>query len=227
MENSIIFICPYRKSMLGEAEIMAKSITKHCKTPNKIVFVGDNPKIIGTECINYVSGLRTKEARVADQLIMAVSELGAKHFVLINDDIFAMRDFNYLPLYHSGQIKNQLKKYHSTNVYRKTLENSIQKDDDLNFAVHYPMPVDDVKKFITACEMTIEMKYNSIRNLYGNMVKKKYSDKVVQTKDCKLFSKGNSDKIAQVLEYSDGWLSVGDNWFTPANKKAVIQMLQQ
>jgi hypothetical protein len=221
-----IFICPYRKSNGGEAEAMVKSLDKFAGFPHSVIFVGDDPKIPGTTCINYVSKNKTKESRVSDQLKAAIVEYNLKQFVLINDDIFAIKPFTTIPLYYDGIIKDQLKKYNPANVYRHTLANSIQQPDDLNFALHYPMWIGDTKKFLKALDITIEMKYNSFRNLYGNMVKRKYKDLLTETKDCKLFSKGTPERINDVMKYS-GWLSVGDNWWSSAeNKKAVFKIIQ-
>jgi hypothetical protein len=220
MNNPHTFLCPYRKSKGNEAEIMVQSLRSFYQHTHRVVFVGHNPKIPGTECIPYVSGLRTKESRVADQLRTAIEELEMQPFILINDDIFAMAPIDSIPLYYSDTIQNQVKRYHRENLYRKTLENSIQQPDDLNFAVHYPMPVNDPGKFLKALSIVTDIKYCSFRNLYGNMVKS--GETIEQTHDCKLFSQGRPEAMQTVLQYSK-WLSVGDNWFKGQNKAAVIK----
>ena len=100
MSEKQIFICPYRKSNGGEAAIMVESLRRLYRFDHEVVFIGDDPKITGTTHIPFKSVGRSKETRVAEMLTAAIHEIEYEPFILINDDIFAIKPITEpLPLY--------------------------------------------------------------------------------------------------------------------------------
>jgi hypothetical protein len=229
-----IFVCPYRKSGGREIEIMCNSLEKHMTEDYFIYIVGDNPMIEANniQWIDFKPKGKTKEQRVARKLNYVIETKVLKSFVLINDDIFLTRPLTGIhelwPLYYSGKISEMLDRYPINNLYRLTLKNSMFDNESLNFAVHFPMIVEDSLMFLKSIEALVTGNADrySFRNVYGNMYYLENGFETILQKitDCKLFSKGES-KMLDDMMVRFPWVSVGDGWFTKENREYLIKRI--
>ncbi len=164
----------------------------------KIFVVGEKPRC-DIECIyikNQIEGSRYQKSM---SNVLKGLEVVGEPFVLMNDEFFCNKPFETIPLYWDMTVKERMT-FASSIIYRRFLERST---GELNYAVHKPMPVDDIGLFKDMAKKAIERNC-SVRILYGNEHKKNSK----QEKDIKL------KNIGPIGD----WFSIGDSFLTPENK---------
>lgn len=207
----MVFLYPHGTGSLSEDLELSISISllkKYCKEDFTVFVVGSMPKIKADfEFVeNSPTGSRYQKS-IANQLLGA-QIIGAP-FILMNDDFFCYSDFNSVNLVYDMTITERIK-YSKSPFYTEILTNSIKKETDLNFAVHHPMPVNNVQLFIECCKYCINNKA-SVRNIYGNYV----NENIVKIKDVKLKS------VSQITTntLNSGWFSIGDEFLDKKGKQ--------
>jgi hypothetical protein len=209
-----------------EIKLSVEQIRKHSKEDLKIWIAGVDPKMDGTHFVSQPKFLNSKYRNVALNLktgLEAIRADNSNDVVLMNDDFFCVKDFSFneMPLYYGGLATEWRDKINVNNHYRKALTNSIKSPEDLNFAVHYPMPIRELDLFSDVLELALKGDY-SIRILYGNASK----DKKVELADKKFAKNLPFSEIEPNLAQLT-WFSVGDQFMTNINREKIQVYLKE
>jgi hypothetical protein len=151
---------------------------------------------------------------------MAMNHIDSDELTIImNDDFFAIKHFSFvnMPLWYDMTIHQRANKQGISETYKNNLINSMMLPDDLNFAVHFPMPVrrpDIFKKVLTRCYK--RDRDISFRNTYGNQCRL-LGDTIEQMDDLKLYEQYKLHEIVALLA-GKTWFSIGDRFLTDQNK---------
>lgn len=205
-----------------ELYLSMKSIISHSDITPEIIVIGEAPRFSKNlqDLPNFeMVNMRIKKANsshiVAAHLLEYIQTNNLREFILMNDDFLALKNFDpkSMPLYFDGTINQRIE--NAKNIpYINVLKNSIFKDDDLNFAVHYPMPIRDISAFRYALKYTLNCNGGaSFRNIYGNMVLN--YEIAERIEDVKFYE---SSLLTTEKLKDKSWLSLSDEILTTANK---------
>ena len=168
----------------------------------------------------FESNYKHSAQRVAHNLICFLDKVKPTEFIVMNDDFFCNQlcNLNDLPLWYDKKISERLQKPGISSKYKYTLLKSIRDKEDLNFGVHFPLPVRHVDVFRESLKEAIQVTNGcSYRNIYGNKVKE--MENIQQRNDLK-FSK-HTKTPEDVLKYD--WFSIGDEFLLPHCKRFIIE----
>lgn len=210
-----------------EIRFSVASVRKHCTDPDIAIHIcGMEPRqhIRDVEFISVPKISSSRYQIVAYNILMAITHIHPEMCVIMNDDFFAIRPFSFrdMPLYYDMSIEQRSVKPGISPAYRTNLLNSMRSIDDLNFAVHFPLPVryvDIMKNVLHECRHKEAV---SFRNLYGNRVIGK--DTIVQKQDIKLHNPMRIEEIITTLS-GETWFSIGDKFLNNSGRTFLTRML--
>ncbi len=188
----------------------------------EIYIVGSVPRCELPEnvyILPFESKYKHSAQRVAHNLICFLDKVCPREFIVMNDDFFCNQlcDLSKLPLWYDKPISERMLKPGISSKYKYTLLKSIRNKEDLNFGVHFPLPVRHVDIFRESLNEALSITNGcSYRNIYGNKVKD--IETIEQRKDLK-FSK-HTKTPEDVLQYD--WFSIGDEFLLPHCKRFLV-----
>lgn len=153
-----------------ELNLSINLLRKHYKGKANIIVSGDTPRMnVDADLIlkTSIEGSRyIKSTHNIEQAAIMLRE----PFAIMNDDFMCFKEFYDLDikLWYDGTIKERMQKSNSP-VYIKTLHLSQANKDDLNFAVHRPILIDNLDVFFESVSVVKKISC-SLRNLYGNRI---------------------------------------------------------
>lgn len=131
----MIVVYPYRHSETDELKYSIRSMVKHFKDMTGVCVIGDCPEWYTGEHIPAKDIPGRKESSIVNKILLAPYE----NFLLCNDDIYALQDFDdALPLYYSQPLNETIRhgKYaHRVDNTRKLYPSGMMYD------IHTPMVV--------------------------------------------------------------------------------------
>lgn len=198
-----------------EIENSIRLLRKFSTDKLHIIVAGQVPENIDAdEVIQLPKQIMNRYKTVAYNLYNSLPE---KFTVLMNDDFFVTQEFSFkkMPLYFDGTIKQRLKQVWINRTYYNNLKNSSTDENDLNFAVHFPMPIRDPLLFRLILSNILQDEKEegiSFRNLYGNSVDEK--------KEFKKDVKHNTFRGA----IDSDWFSIGDAFLNEQGKKYILSL---
>lgn len=196
----------------NELRLSINSLRKYTDV-SEIWVVGEKPRCeIDFFTISNKPKYNAVPQIVADNLITFISQVNPDKFVLMNDDFYCTRptSLKKLPLYYDRLILERMSKPGISSKYKYTLEKSIRAKTDLNFGVHFPLPVRKVSIFIDCLKESIKTPNGcSFRNLYGNRVK---DIQVIEQRNDLKYCRHMADP-SEVL--NNEWFSIGDEFLLP------------
>jgi hypothetical protein len=175
----MIYVYPLGKGSRwfnNEVLISIDLLKRYAPTATEIVLIGTGiPDHISKGCTVIEIGDRSNKPQnnVIHKLHEA-SKIIKEPFVLMNDDFFLTRTIDSFPKYHSGKLRDKIKTMEKIpSIYvqgmRKALEFLIQKghNDPLNYMIHAPYLVEDVRTFQQICLFILNNNGNySLRQIY-------------------------------------------------------------
>lgn len=167
----------------------------------------------------FESKFKHSAQRVANNLLCFMDKVCPNEFIIMNDDFFCNQncDLSKLPLWYDKKISERMQKPGISSKYKYTLQKSIRDKEDLNFGVHFPLPIRHVDIFRESLNEAINTTNGcSYRNLYCNKVKS--IEHIEQRNDLK-FSR-HTKTPEDVLQYD--WFSIGEEYLLPHCKKFII-----
>jgi len=213
-----------------EIRLSISSVRKFCTDPDIRIYVCGCPPPEDIEDIHFISVPKVSTSRyqiVPYNLLMAMNHIDSDELTIImNDDFFAIKHFSFvnMPLWYDMTIHQRANKQGISETYKNNLINSMMLPDDLNFAVHFPMPVrrpDIFKKVLTRCYK--RDRDISFRNTYGNQCRL-LGDTIEQMDDLKLYEQYKLHEIVALLA-GKTWFSIGDRFLTDQNKSILKHLL--
>lgn len=198
-----------------ELKLSINSLLKNCNVTD-IYIVGEIPRTqVKGIYLPYKSKYNSVAQNVADKILYFMDQINPKEFVIMNDDFFCnvKTDLNTLPVYYDMKISERILTPGISSKYKYTLMTSIIDKDDLNFGLHFPLPVRHLEIMCDSLKYVINIPNGcSYRNIYGNRVKR--FEKIEQKNDVK-FSR-HTKHPEEVLNYD--WFSIGDEFLLPKNR---------
>lgn len=205
----------------NELRYSLRSVEKFGQNVDGVTIIGQLPTWLRK--VTYIKAADPYEMKCDNawlKIHVACMQL-KRPFVLMNDDFFLLQptDFNNLPRYYDGDMKDLIGRYHKSSPYVKCQAATyhVLQQNNLptrNYAVHYPVTIDPAR-MQKVWGLFKRQPGISFRNLYGNLVG---SDNDVQFKDNKISEALHTHEIAERLE---GWsmFSIGDKFLNEAGKQ--------
>lgn len=185
-------------------------LRKYCDDVN-VVVVGSKPRREIKDIV-FIPNENNKSRYVNSMSNLRVGrEYFKEPFVLMNDDFFITEKFDKIHLSWDMKLKDRIISCPS-HIYKQTLKNSLMNDDYLNYAVHRPMPVNDLDLFDYCIKESI-LRSSSFRVLYGN----ESTEEGIKIVDVKLKS---------AIDYVD-WFSISDVFLTKEINRRWLSSLTQ
>ena len=182
-----VYVC--RAGNNEELRYSIRSVVKNA-THNNIYVIGQKPEWYSGNFI-YVKDVGTKFKNI-QHCISIIPTIGAisDEFVLIEDDMFIVKEIGRMPIYSGGTLLsriNELKLINPRSKYVKLLEdtyNHITKNlkisNPINYEIHFPLVMNkaNLSKSINKSGMP--------KSIYGNM----FTIGGTETSDVKVHTKG-------------------------------------
>lgn len=175
----------------NELRYSMRSLEKYAPH-RRVVIVGEKPAFLSASVVHIPAAddqVWKIQNAVSKLRIACQTEGISEDFVLMNDDFFFLREFDYKP-YHNKTLQ-YLHDYHSTKAgyYYEAIKTTLKLlkslgiDEPLNFEHHRPI-VFNKKKFLDMIN-NLDWRVNLylFRSIYGNLYGLKSTDK----RDCKIF----------------------------------------
>jgi hypothetical protein len=198
-----------------ELKLSINSLLKNCNVTD-IYIVGEIPRTqVNAVYLPFKSKYNSVAQNVADKILYFMDQINPEKFIIMNDDFFCnvKTNLNTLPVYYDKKISERVLTPGISSKYKYTLMTSIIDKDDLNFGLHFPLPVRHHEVMRDSLKYAINIPNGcSYRNIYGNRVKA--FEKIEQKNDVK-FSR-HTKHPEEVLNYD--WFSIGDEFLLPKNR---------
>lgn len=188
-------------------------LRKHCKDDINIIVAGQvNIDVDANKIIKTPKVAKSRFHSSAANLYAGLEASTGSFAVLMNDDFFALQDFSFedMPMWHNGRILDVLDNEVFNKPYKKNISNSVAHVDDLNFAIHVPLPL----RHVQGAKMVLKRIANtwypvSFRNVYGNVFRNLFV--IEERTDVKL------KEAHSIVDIKGDWFSVNDSFLSPDN----------
>lgn len=209
----------------NELRYSLRSVAKHGQNVDSIIIAGHKPAWVQGVTHAPLTDPHSNRANNTWYKMKQMCHNLNRPFVLMNDDFYLQQttDFETLPHYTEGEIKDLAKKYRRVSDYVGMLyrtEYVLQRNGypRKNFAVHYPMMIDPVG-FRPHFEHFVEEPGLSFRLIYGNMMVRE----TVELPDLKLSREMSTAQIKEALK-DKPMFSIGDRFLNDDGKNYLQEL---